>query len=662
MNQPTMKKQQYIQPDQDCTTFKRSLALTIVAVVVCLSHSVQASISVGTEGSGTLTFATAPAVTEFTTGVLVGGGASYEDVTALNAGVAGVNAANIVRQLPTNFYSPPGTFSGGMRWNNVLFALTSRPTTDGTNAAGMLLAKIQNDTGADASKLNIAYDFDVQSLSGGALPGFYVYYSLSGEPDTWVAIPTLSGSEVPQRVFASVDLTGSPWLMGTTLYVLWVDDNANGITDPSYTIDNLVFDVPVERPVAITQQPQSQTVIELESVTFTVGWRGSPMPTFQWYANDAVIPNATDASYFIPAVSRSLNGLGFWVVAENLVSNVTYSATSAVAVLTVVSPPFITVPPASQTLVSGSVLSLAVEAGGTEPLSYQWRNEVGNIPGATNAAFVVNPGSTNDAGNYVVVVTNPYGAVTSSVATVTVFVPVAIFTPPVTQVVAAGGTATFYAVATGYPAPSYRWWFEDAALPGANGSSLVITNVGTNVLGTYRIEVWNEYSTTTSAPAQLVMSPSLRSPFLGLTATWGKPATLRVSAIGSGLLGYQWFKDGALLPEATNATLEFPVIQISDGGLYSVVVSSPWGSVTNTPAQLVVNPANIALGLYAGVIIDGVAGYTYGIQYSTDLRDTNSWVTATNLTLTEPVQLWVDTSVNIHGTNSAKRYYRVVGE
>ena len=79
-------------------------------------------------------------------------------------------------------------------------------------------------------------------------------------------------------------------------------------------------------------------------------------------------------------------------------------------------------------------------------------------------------------------------------------------------------------------------------------------------------------------------------------------------------------------------------------------------------AQLVVNPANIALGLYAGVTIEGVPGFIYGIQYTTDLRDTNSWITATNLTLSEPVELWVDRSVDVHSPTNARRYYRVIGQ
>ena len=306
--------------------------------------------------------------------------------------------------------------------------------------------------------------------------------------------------------------------------------------------------------------------------------------------------------------------------------------------------------------------TLSVLADGTGPLSYQWWNAAGIIPGATNATYILNPALTNDAGNYAVVITNLHGAATSAVATVTVFVPVAINVPPVLQTVAAGGTAMFQVGATGYPAPNYQWLFQGVALSGATGSSLVLTNVGTNALGGYAVAVWNAYSAMTSATVQLVMVPSVRSPFVGATVVWGKPATLSVSVLGTGPLSYQWFQNGTAVTGATNAVLEFATVQISDGGLYSVVVNNPWGTVTNAPAQLVVNPANITLGLYAGVTIEGVPGFTYGIQYTTDLRDTNSWVTATNLTLSQPVELWVDQSVDVYSATNAKRYYRVTGQ
>ena len=89
-----------------------------------------------------------------------------------------------------------------------------------------------------------------------------------------------------------------------------------------------------------------------------------------------------------------------------------------------------------------------------------------------------------------------------------------------------------------------------------------------------------------------------------------------------------------------------------------MIVSSSYGSVTNASAQVVVNPAGVSLGVYSGVLIDGVVGYTYSVQMAASLADTNVWITLTNLTLQQTPQLWVDTSTNIY--NNSQRYYRVV--
>jgi hypothetical protein len=81
-----------------------------------------------------------------------------------------------------------------------------------------------------------------------------------------------------------------------------------------------------------------------------------------------------------------------------------------------------------------------------------------------------------------------------------------------------------------------------------------------------------------------------------LMVVWGKDATLSVQAWGTGPLSYQWFDNGIAIPNATNAVLDFPSIHFTNAGVYSVVVSSPLGSVTNTPAQVVVIPPAFRLG------------------------------------------------------------------
>src|SRR4051812_16797980 len=76
--------------------------------------------------------------------------------------------------------------------------------------------------------------------------------------------------------------------------------------------------------------------------------------------------------------------------------------------------------PASQTVSSGTPVTLQVGASGNAPLSYQWFRNSLSLPGATSDALVLTNGSVLNAGSYFVIVTNTAGSVTSSVARVRV--------------------------------------------------------------------------------------------------------------------------------------------------------------------------------------------------------------------------------------------------
>ena len=79
-------------------------------------------------------------------------------------------------------------------------------------------------------------------------------------------------------------------------------------------------------------------------------------------------------------------------------------------------PPSIGVQPLSQFVVQGSNAILTVSAFGTAPLAYQWRFNGVNLSGATNFLFTRTNCLPAVSGNYVCVVTNTFGAVTSQVA------------------------------------------------------------------------------------------------------------------------------------------------------------------------------------------------------------------------------------------------------
>jgi hypothetical protein len=236
---------------------------------------------------------------------------------------------------------------------------------------------------------------------------------------------------------------------------------------------------------------------------------------------------------------------------------------------------------------------------------------------------------------------------------------IAITSQPKPVTVDAWYNASFGVTAIGTMPLNYQWSFNGSNISNASASSLTISNVTQDNLGAYAVVVSNAFGTVASSNATLSMYPFIESPFTGAVTYWGKDATLSVQAWGTGPLSYQWFYNGVAILNGTNQNLELSSIQFTNAGLYSVVVSSPLGSsVTNTPAQVVVNPAGVSLGMYAGVTVSGVVGYTYCIQATSDLTKTNSWATVASLTLMQPIQLWVDISVN--ASTNPHRFYRVI--
>jgi hypothetical protein len=121
-------------------------------------------------------------------------------------------------------------------------------------------------------------------------------------------------------------------------------------------------------------------------------------------------------------------------------------------------------------------------------------------------------------------------------------------------------------------------------------------------------------------------------------------------------LSYQWQKDTVPIAGAIGSSLVLTNLQMADAGNYSVVVTNDYGTTTSSNAYLTMKPAGVSLALYAGITIDGVVGLTYGIQYTTDLSNTNSWQGLVNVTLSVPTMLWFD----LQPATQPQRYYRVV--
>jgi hypothetical protein len=105
------------------------------------------------------------------------------------------------------------------------------------------------------------------------------------------------------------------------------------------------------------------------------------------------------------------------------VTNFGGSVVSADAVLVVrpgTSPPAITLQPTSRNVEPGGTIRLTVLATGASPLAYQWRFNGADVTGETGTSLLIHNAQPQHAGIYSVLVSNPFGSVTSADAVVIV--------------------------------------------------------------------------------------------------------------------------------------------------------------------------------------------------------------------------------------------------
>ncbi|RYZ44481.1 MAG: T9SS type A sorting domain-containing protein, partial [Sphingobacteriales bacterium] len=247
----------------------------------------------------------------------------------------------------------------------------------------------------------------------------------------------------------------------------------------------------------------------------------------------------------------------------------------------------ITTQPQPQSICIGGQLNLSVVATGTS-LTFQWRKDGTNIPGATSATYSVATAAASDAGSYDVVISSTCGNATSNAVAVAVSAGPSITTQPAAQTVCNGANATFNVAATGTGLTD-QWQLNNTNVTTGTGGTTNSYSVPASAAtaGNYTVIISNGSCATTSAAAALTLNAptAITTQPASVTACQGN-ATFTVAATGAGLT-YQWRFNGTNIPGATASTLSVPVTAVA-GGAYSVVVTGTCGNVTSGNATLTV--------------------------------------------------------------------------
>jgi sugar lactone lactonase YvrE len=257
-------------------------------------------------------------------------------------------------------------------------------------------------------------------------------------------------------------------------------------------------------PPAITNPPQGLTINQGTSATFAVGASGTVPFAYQWLFNGGSIAAATGSSYTL-ANAQPANGGSYSVVVSNSAGSVTSAPPAILTVNPVPTPPGISTQPQNQVVSQGSTASFSVTATGSTPFSYQWLFSGASLAGANAFSYAIANAQVTNAGSYSVIVTNAYGSITSSLATLTVVLPPIINVQPTNQLASVSNTVSFTVGLSQGTSPTYQWRQNGTPISGATQSSLTLAPILWGSAGTYSVMVSNSAGTQTSTGATLIV-------------------------------------------------------------------------------------------------------------------------------------------------------------
>jgi hypothetical protein len=317
-------------------------------------------------------------------------------------------------------------------------------------------------------------------------------------------------------------------------------------------------------------------------------------------------------------------------------------------------------------------MTFNVLVAGQTPFTYFWSKDGvpiqddGHYTNSGTANLVVNNLGSTDAGLYQVVVSNSWGAATSSVVAVSVAYPPSITTQPAYTHVALGGSNNLSVAVSGIAPFGYQWFTASGrtatAVPLVSGGGIFqsyLTDNGMGYTSTPQVHFIGGSGSGASASAIVqggyVVHISMNYPGFGYATA---APTIQIDPPPS---------VKAPLPNQTNATFTLPAVSFADGTNYFVVITNNYGSVTSSTVYLTVflPPQNFSASNIVGtngnllsLQLSGSPYYPYILQSATNLTPPISWQSIlTNFTDTNG-----NWSFIVSNLTAPNLYYRAFGQ
>lgn len=307
---------------------------------------------------------------------------------------------------------------------------------------------------------------------------------------------------------------------------------------------------------------------------------------YVWTKNGVVISN-TGNSLSVTTATAADAGTYSVTVRSNC-GNKTATSTAKVDVIdapVINAQPF----PAEKVVCLSGKTSITVGLTSNVGVSYQWRRNGTNIPGANGATLNLNNITPNDIAEYdVVIVSDCGGQVISNKVKLIQGTSPSITAGLQDKAICLGEELALTATFTG--ANKFEWRKDGIILNGYTSNRLSITNVNEGDAGRYTVTAIGECppNATSSCVVTINKPGQLLTGFNDVTACSGDNVSLGVQASGKGIV-YQWRKDGKDIPGANAAQLNINPVASGDAGHYECIISNNCGAPIVVSGNVFVN-------------------------------------------------------------------------